>query len=869
MALTVNTNVASLNAQRNLNGSSSALATSMERLSSGSKINSAKDDAAGLQISNRLTSQINGLGVAVKNANDGISIAQTAEGAMQETSNIMQRMRDLALQSANGSNGDSERSALQQEFTSLSGELNRISGTTSFGGKNLLDGSFGSTSFQIGSNANQTISFNLGSTSATALKGNVSSALIDGGVRAGLSAAVTGAAIGSATGTTAGEPVSITSSGAFPATVGAATTININGKGIDLLAADALANVVTKINAESKTTGVTAAADNGNLTLTSDKSFQISDAKAIGFSSDTAGDYVAVTGRASVTGTDAFAGGIVASTSDELELSSTGYTGATVTLDPADSLDDIVTRINDVTKDTGVTASNVDGKLKLESKGDLTVGAGSTAATLLGLTASATAIEAQTVGQAKVASSFTVASGNDVDTTLTALTSNTSITLNGTEISLLKGDDSAAVADRINNADIGIKAEAGTGGNLTFTSSSKITVDGEPNGLAALGLSKGTSQVATGNAEELFAFTAPGVGETEKLSINGKEISITNADDLESLRDKINAAGAGVTAEVVDADGKLKLSSANGIAITGSDEALDVLGIAAGGTGGTVSVKAAAPTTQFDGKTAKEASIRLNGEEMTIAAGSKIEDIAASINQNSDATKVTAEVKNGRLQLNSTDGAAIKLEDATAGSLAQLGLKAGTTEAKLLEKDTSITLNGTEIKLAKGADMDSIVTSINSASTGVTASKDPVDGSLTLFSDKDFSVADGKDGTGLTALGLSEGTTTANTEVKSISELDITSAAGAQEALQALDGALQQVDSMRAELGAVQNRFDSTVSNLQNISENASAARSRITDTDYAVESANLAKNQIMQQAGTAMLAQANQLPQAVLSLLQ
>ena len=122
MALTVNTNAASLNAQRNLGSSSSSLATSLERLSSGSRINSAKDDAAGLQISNRLTSQINGLNVAVKNANDGISIAQTAEGALQESTNILQRMRDLALQSANGTNSSSEREALGQEVAQLQQE---------------------------------------------------------------------------------------------------------------------------------------------------------------------------------------------------------------------------------------------------------------------------------------------------------------------------------------------------------------------------------------------------------------------------------------------------------------------------------------------------------------------------------------------------------------------------------------------------------------------------------------------------------------------------------------------------------------------------------------------------------------------------
>lgn len=138
MALTVNTNITSLGVQKNLNRASDALGTSMSRLSSGLKINSAKDDAAGLQIANRLTSQVKGLAVGVKNANDGISIAQTAEGAMQESTNILQRMRELALQSANGSNSDDDRASLQQEFTALTGELNRIASTTTFGGRNLL-----------------------------------------------------------------------------------------------------------------------------------------------------------------------------------------------------------------------------------------------------------------------------------------------------------------------------------------------------------------------------------------------------------------------------------------------------------------------------------------------------------------------------------------------------------------------------------------------------------------------------------------------------------------------------------------------------------------------------------------------------------
>ncbi|MFO6376002.1 flagellin, partial [Pseudomonas aeruginosa] len=143
MALTVNTNIASLNTQRNLNNSSASLNTSLQRLSTGSRINSAKDDAAGLQIANRLTSQVNGLNVATKNANDGISLAQTAEGALQQSTNILQRMRDLSLQSANGSNSDSERTALNGEVKQLQKELDRISNTTTFGGRKLLDGSFG------------------------------------------------------------------------------------------------------------------------------------------------------------------------------------------------------------------------------------------------------------------------------------------------------------------------------------------------------------------------------------------------------------------------------------------------------------------------------------------------------------------------------------------------------------------------------------------------------------------------------------------------------------------------------------------------------------------------------------------------------
>ena len=150
MALTVNTNTTSLNVQKNLNRASDALSTSMTRLSSGLKINSAKDDAAGLQIATRMTSQIRGQTMAIKNANDGVSIAQTAEGALQESSNILQRMREIAVQSRNDSNGTADRTALDKEYQQSIAELTRIAKSTNLNGKALIDSTAGVMEFQVG-----------------------------------------------------------------------------------------------------------------------------------------------------------------------------------------------------------------------------------------------------------------------------------------------------------------------------------------------------------------------------------------------------------------------------------------------------------------------------------------------------------------------------------------------------------------------------------------------------------------------------------------------------------------------------------------------------------------------------------------------
>ena len=183
MASIINTNISSLTAQRNLSSSQSSLATSMQRLSSGLRINSAKDDAAGLAISDRMTSQIRGMNQAVRNANDGISLAQTAEGALGEVANNLQRIRELSVQSANATNSASDRAALNAEVTQLVSEIDRVSKQSDFNGTKLLDGSFSAQLFQVGANAGQTIAINKIANTTGAALGNVKFA-----------AAVTGAA---------------------------------------------------------------------------------------------------------------------------------------------------------------------------------------------------------------------------------------------------------------------------------------------------------------------------------------------------------------------------------------------------------------------------------------------------------------------------------------------------------------------------------------------------------------------------------------------------------------------------------------------------------------------------------------------------
>lgn len=239
MALTINTNIASLNAQNNLNKSSDIQSQALERLSSGLRINSAADDAAGLAIASRFDSQIRGLGVAQRNANDGISLAQTAEGALGQAGDLLQRIRELSVQSANDTNSASDRKSLQSEVTQLQAELNRVADTTNFNGRTLLNGEFTNAQFQVGANANQTINVSLSSARATDLGNYTADA---GGVQEGSAVAAANSA-----------PVN---------PIAANETVTVSGNGetetFTTVGGESVKDIAEGINAFSSKTGVTA-----------------------------------------------------------------------------------------------------------------------------------------------------------------------------------------------------------------------------------------------------------------------------------------------------------------------------------------------------------------------------------------------------------------------------------------------------------------------------------------------------------------------------------------------------------------------------------------------------------------------------------
>lgn len=401
MVMSVLTNISSLNAQNNLAKSQSKLSTAIARLSSGMRINSAKDDAAGLAIATRFTTQINGLNQAVRNANDGISLSQTTESALDEVTNNLQRIRELAVQSANATNSENDRAALDAEVQQRLAEVTRISQQTTFNGRHVLDGSFGTAAFQVGANVGETISVDLTKGTRAADIGAVASQASD------VSGAFGTAAVAATSGTYTSGAVTLADYSTTNATFDVnGTTVTLN---TDYTAGGkTLADMASDI--QGQLTGFTVAAAGGALTITNSTTGA---ASTVAISSDSAGIF---TGGTAVAGADAVPAGTASLTlaAGDFSINGTDITG---TFKDAKSL---VDEIN--SKGISGVSAYIDdsGKLAIDSQDDLVLAGANTS---LGFTAGTTAAS----GDLTTANVKTVAGANEtinrIDSALQSISS--------------------------------------------------------------------------------------------------------------------------------------------------------------------------------------------------------------------------------------------------------------------------------------------------------------------------------------------------------------------------------------------------------------------------------------------------------------
>jgi len=715
MAMNINTNIPSLNAQRNLVRSQSTLNNSLQRLSSGLRINSAKDDAAGLAISNRMTSQIRGLDQAVRNANDGISLAQTAEGALQESGNILQRIRELAVQASSDGSTDADRASMQVEVDQLISELDRIATTTSFNGKVLLDGSFGTGNFQVGANAGQTVSMSMNSARTNALGASSTSNDV-GNYTMAKEQSSTGSLV------TSGQMATMSASNL---TING-TEIRASRSGDDTVSSSDNAGsslaIAAAINASSDKTGVTAYADKTTIDITM---------VSAGDGNDT------LAGDLKINGIEI---GILEGEADA------DVEGAA-----------IAEVINAKSDETGVTATYTNG-------GTLTL----------------TAVDGRNI-------QIQTDSAN-------------AATMMGTNFS--DGDD---------------KIVRGT---VTLYSNSSFTIGGtspSTSGFTAGTVSLDEKHWTTSNGTSTFEDLAAG-----DLVINGYSIIAPTAGSA-----ALDGSGVG------DEDGDTR-SNIDGAA------SAKAIAYAINNTDGLKSeVYATAQTVANLGTVSSETStalvLEINGQSI-------------SLNQNIEANDASGFVVG---TLNAAFAAATASDDAHYGLVASMN----SDNELIITSDTGVNI---DVNITTKSDNNSAFSAIDTTDTSVNVVHK---GTISLEAKTGYTL-ESVEGSKKALAGI-------ETAVGTIENVDISTYSGAQNAITAVDGALAQIDDQRAELGAIQNRFDSTIANLSTTSENLAAAKARIMDADFAVETANMTKAQILQQAGTAMLAQANQLPQQVLSLLQ
>jgi len=794
MALVINSNIQSLNSQRQLDKSGMAQSEAMERLSSGKRINSAADDAAGLAISNRLTSQVRGLDRAISNAADGVSLIQTAEGALDESTNILQRMRELSIQSANGIYNEGDRATLDAEVQQLVEELDRIAETTSFNGQNILDGTLGETKLQVGSEANQTISFSIDAMDADTLGlGSTSSDLSGDRITTG------------ATGDVADGGVQINGQG-----LAAITNLQAGGA-TDTTLQDVLDDINQNVD------GVTA------------EGFNVVQGETVGSGVLDADDFLRITAGS--------ADGSAAVNYDFTE--------------PTSSLEELVTAINDKTGGTIDASIDDTGKLVLSNTtgGDITValdgdGGGTfTAAdtetsTILGI---ADGADGETfAGQISLKSddgsaiSITKgAAGTDANLAVLGFreTSGAGEVL-GSSLASAAQDDALAAGDLlINGVDIGaVSSLAGIGGKIDA-----INAVSDQTGVTASIEAKDSYTINTNGGVEIVATSFANAGATgEDIILNGVSITIGSEATVAQVALAINAGSSshGVTAFIDDDDEMHIFSSSNiTIADTGGGRIDDIFGAnATSGSSHAVSAPASG-------------SISINNVEVTITDADNIDQVVTDINAVQGDTGVRASVDdNGELQL--LGSSAINITLGTSGDSMKVAQALALTPLLTDTAGTADVLDET-VTLSPRIKLDS-------------ASDQPI--SLEV-----------KDAATTTATGFVDQNTDLSSTVtgSALSNISIATQAGANDAIGAIDNALKTISDTRSELGAVNNRLDFTMSNLANISEKTAASRSRIEDADFAAETANLSRAQVLQQAAQAMLAQANAAPQQVLSLLR
>ena len=806
MSLVINTNVGALNAQRQLVSSGSELSQAMERLSSGRRINSAADDAAGLAISNRQTSQIRGLDQAIRNANDGVSLIQTAEGALDESTNILQRMRELSIQSANGIYSDADRATLDAEFQQLIEELDRIAETTSFNGQNLLDGTLGDVALHIGSEADQIIDFSIQGMSTSDLGlGATSSDLNGGRVETGIGSSI-------------GEGDVLINNQALSAIT------DLGGTGTDdTTLFDVIDDINTNIEgvsasgynivaAESAGSGIISASETLRLTLGSvdDQAEVVYDITNTESMDDLVDTINQITG-----------GNITAAVDDNGKLSLSNVTGGTMTV----SYDDASPYVAAEASATGDAAIETITGISIGADGDgtesfngsiaLTADDGSTITITRG--AGGTSADLSVLGFPEVVGAGEVLGVSlDSDGQNNPLASGDLI-INGTNIGAIPEDEGLqAKLDAIN----ALSDETG----VTATS---LAIDA-------------LTTKTTGDYTELTA--TAGSFPAGDININGVNVATTGT-SVESTVTEINAATAntGVSAFVDNAgsihlfsEGQITLSDGGGGAVTEFGAFTDLAGASPGVVSG---------TTYLASTPSAAGSVSINGTNVPLTDISSVDMMVAEINAASGSTGVRALIDdNGELQLSSPS---------------RINVQLGSTDNAL----TSLSALGiTLTDVAMTPTLDDLSDDVYI-----------IDPAIKLDSANDATIsievtADGTDATGLQSLNTDLSSTIVGSALASLS---IGTAEGANAAIGSIDQALETINATRSDLGAINNRLEFTMSNLSNISENTSAARSRIVDADFAAESANLSRAQVLQQASQAMLAQANAQPQQVLQLLQ